>query len=668
MRRTLPIVSLTFALVGLPGCFSGEAPQEVIKLEDHISDDEAPDSAADGDSVAYADEPAPPPVADKAPQQARPAEPKVAYEGAKKESLRDALSGVGVANSGSVGVSTSSLNSSLRKGGGSGKLSIRGSGSGGVSVGRVGTSSRSSRRVRARTKSMPAPAASSYKVSSSASSAMPTMERRSVAKRKKMAKKDRRAPAPQKVASVDRSYAELDQGGTFQHAGTNPFTVTTKDKLSTFSIDVDTASYTYGRRFLKNGNRPNASSVRVEEWVNAFHYEYKSPTGRHPFGISMEAGPSPLDEGRHVLRVGIQGKKISNKDRKPVHLTFLVDTSGSMSRRDKLPLAQRALHHLVDNLDSRDSVALITYAGSTSEVLPQTSARHKQRIHRAIDSLRSGGGTAMGSGMEMAYRNAGKFVAPGSVSRVIVLSDGDANIGRTSHEAILKSIKGYVSEGIKMSAVGFGTGNYRDHLMEQLADAGDGNYSYIDSFAAAKKVFGTDLSGTLQVIAKDVKIQVEMNPKVVKRYRLLGYENRDIADRDFRNDKVDAGEIGAGHSVTALYEGELVDPYAKVKDDVATVRVRYKKPRGMKATEVSKTFTQNLVRTRFGDLDRDTRWAAAVSLAAEVLRGSPYARDKSLEDAWALAAEAAGGKYAKERRELVDLLDRTHKREALAVR
>jgi Ca-activated chloride channel family protein len=658
MRRTLPIASLTFLLACFSGCSDAEAPQEVIQLEDTGADSvEVADVLADPEPTSSARAPA-----DKRDAAPRAAEQKVAaadkasaVQGvpATKPSGTVGIGRVGTLGRGSgnaaygaasSGVSTSSLDSVLSKGGASGKRR---------------TKSRSVKRARV-------PGAAAYKVAAR-SSALPTVDSRRMAPGKKsthMARKDRMRAAPM----PDPVYNHLDEGGTFQHAGINPFTETREDKLSTFAIDVDTASYTYARRFLNNGTRPNPSSVRVEEWVNAFHYAYNNPTGKHPFGIEMEAGPSPLDEGRHILRVGIQGKKISAKNRKPVHLTFLVDTSGSMSRQDKLPLAQRALHHLVDNLKSTDSVALITYAGSTSQVLPQTSARHKSRIHRAIDGLRSGGGTAMGTGMEMAYRNAGKFVAPGSVSRVIVLSDGDANIGRTSHDAILQSVKGYVSEGIKLSTVGFGTGNYRDHLMEQLADAGDGNYSYIDSFAAAKKVFGTDLSGTLQVIAKDVKIQVEMNPKVVKRYRLLGYENRDVADRDFRNDKVDAGEIGAGHSVTALYEVELVDPYAKVKGNVATVRVRYKQPRGTKATEVSRTFTQNHVRTRFGDMSRDTRWASAVSLAAEVLRGSPYTRDKTLEDAWALAAEAAGGPYKKERRELVDLLDRTHRREALAVR
>jgi Ca-activated chloride channel family protein len=678
MRRTLTILSLTFALAAMPGCFGSDTPEKVMQPADEFSADSTVSDTSDSEPAEVAQmkaEPPPPSAdADKGDASAydAPATAASSSKRGKKAGVSDALSPRGIARGDSAPrVRTQSLNSELRSGGGGARVSSAGSGSS-VGIGRVGTvsrrsSSRSHNKAMSDVKGVRVPGASSSGVASlDAAPPRAHSESKRDAARRKVATKDRRVAQP--TPAPEPIYAELDEGGSFQHAGTNPFTETREDKLSTFAIDVDTASYTYARRFLRNGSRPGASSVRVEEWVNAFHYEYKNPTGHPPFNIAMEAGPSPLDEGRHILRVGIQGKKVSAKDRKPVHLTFLVDTSGSMSRHDKLPLAQKALHHLVDNLSSKDSVALITYAGSTSEVLTQTSARHKDRIHRAIDALRSGGGTAMGSGMEMAYRNAGKFVAPGSVSRVIVLSDGDANIGRTRHQDILKSIKGYVSEGITMSTVGFGTGNYRDHLMEQLADAGDGNYSYIDSFAAAQKVFGTDLSGTLQVIAKDVKIQVEMNPKVVKRYRLLGYENREVADRDFRNDKVDAGEIGAGHSVTALYEVELVDPYASVRDDVATVRVRYKQPRGTRATEVAETFTQNHVRTRFGDLERDTRWAAAVSLAAEVLRGSPYARDKSLEDAWALAAEASGGKYAKERRELVDLLDRTHRREALAAR
>jgi Ca-activated chloride channel family protein len=465
-----------------------------------------------------------------------------------------------------------------------------------------------------------------------------------------------------------------EHGGTFVHAGTNPLVKTSEDAQSTFSIDVDTASYNYARRFLERGQRPNASSVRVEEWVNAFHYDYEGPGSGVPFSVHLDGAPSPFSKQRHLVRVGIQGKEVAKRNRKPVHLTFLVDVSGSMSRTDKLPLAQRSLHLLTDQLTERDSVSLVTYAGRTGEVLPQTraSTSGKRAIHRAIDNLRSGGGTNMGSGMEIAYRNAGKYVSDESVSRVIVLSDGDANIGRTSHQAILNNIKGYVSEGVKMSTIGFGTGNYRDHLMEQLADAGDGNYTYIDSFKAAKKAFVTDLTGTLQVIAKDVKIQVEFDPAFVAAYRLVGYENRDIADRDFDNDKVDAGEIGAGHTVTALYEVVLTEEgrYAAARDALAKVRVRYKAPRGMKSTKIERTLKMAAMKDRFGDLDDNVRFASAVAIAAEVLRGSEHASHLSLDDAWALASEALEGPYKKERQEFVALLERAreHGRDHVAWR
>jgi Ca-activated chloride channel family protein len=328
-----------------------------------------------------------------------------------------------------------------------------------------------------------------------------------------------------------------------------------------------------------------------------------------------------------------------------------------MQDEDKLPMAKKSMHLLVDQLDERDSVAIATYAGADTLVLPSTNATNKARIHDAIDRLQSGGGTNMGSGMELAYREAGKHVGGGMVSRVIVLSDGDANIGHTSYDQILASIKGYVSEGVTLSTVGFGNGNYNDNLMEQLADAGNGNYSYIDSMKAARKVFVDDLTGTLQVIAKDVKVQVEFDPAVVGAYRLVGYENRDVADRDFRNDKVDAGEIGAGHTVTALYEVAL-KPGASTDGALCTVHLRSKAPRAEKATETQAVFTTSRIQKRFADLTADTRFAAAVGVASEILRGSPYAAKLTLEDARAMAAEAADGKYAAERQELVNLLSR----------
>lgn len=462
-----------------------------------------------------------------------------------------------------------------------------------------------------------------------------------------------------RVAPVDDEVGGPNPGGTFVHAGVNALVDTREDNLSTFAIDVDTASYTYARRFMRHGQRPNPDSVRVEEWVNAFHYEYASPKDQLPFAVHLAAAPSPFVKGRHLVRVGIQGKRLSKEERKSAHLTFLVDVSGSMSSPDKLPLAQQALHLLTDELRADDSVAIVTYAGNTAEVLPATKATSdgKRRIHQAIDALRTSGGTNMASGMELAYKNAHRFLSSESNSRVIVLSDGDANIGYTSHQEILKSVAGYVSEGVTLSTVGFGTGNYRDHLMEQLANAGNGNYSYIDSLAAAKRVFVDDLTGTLEVIAKDVKIQVELDPSRVAAYRLIGYENRDIADKDFRNDRVDAGEIGAGHTVTALYEVVLRDgDNASELGNIATVRVRHKAPRGVKATEIARSLTGADVRKSFAELDADTRFAAAAALSAEILRGSEHVAHLELEDALALAREAAVGRYAEERMELVELL------------
>lgn len=441
-------------------------------------------------------------------------------------------------------------------------------------------------------------------------------------------------------------------GGTFVHAGTNPFIDTAKDALSTFAIDVDTGSFSFARRYLKQGNLPPDAAVRVEEWVNAMHYSYGGPAKEAavPFAVHVAAAPSPISKGKHLVRVALQGKQVSRAERQPTNLVFLVDVSGSMSDPDKLPLAKDALRLLVNQLREDDSVAIVTYAGATNIVLPATSAQNKSKIMSGIDALNSGGGTNMGSGMELAYREATKGLGGGRSARVMVLSDGDANIGRTGHEEMLKAIRGYVSEGVMMSTVGFGTGNYNDHLMEQLADAGNGNYSYIDSLKTAEKVFVTGLQGTLEVIAQDVKIQVEWNKEIVSSYRLLGYENRDIADKDFRNDKKDAGEVGAGHAVTALYEVELTTRTPTL--DLGMVRVRAKKPRGTKAEELVYAISPRALADSALKLDNDAIAASATALAAEILRGSPYAEGRTLSEAAELLMGAAVGPFADERKEL----------------
>jgi Ca-activated chloride channel homolog len=432
----------------------------------------------------------------------------------------------------------------------------------------------------------------------------------------------------------------------------NPFTLTSEDALSTFAVDVDTASYALFRRYVNGGSLPPREAVRVEEWVNYFKYPLPAPE-QGDFRVDLEGAPSPFSPGRHLLKVGLQGRKIGKSQRKPTHLVFLADTSGSMNSPDKLPLAQSAMKLMVDGLNEQDTVALVTYAGSVRDVLPPTPASERQKLFEAIDSLTAGGGTAMGSGLELAYQHAAKMAGPEVVSRVIVLTDGDTNLGRNlTAETMLESVRGSVQEGVTLSTIGFGMGNYRDDLMEQLADKGNGNCFYIDSEREARRVFQEQLAGTLEIIAKDVKVQVEFDKAAVRGYRLIGYENRDIADRDFRNDKVDAGEIGAGHTVTALYEVELTGEGSKL----ATVRVRAKTPSGSEAAEQSFSLSRGDLHETLARSSAALRFATAVAGTADILRGAPQASDWSLVTAEKLAEGATEG--MSDREEFVSLLRR----------
>ena len=418
----------------------------------------------------------------------------------------------------------------------------------------------------------------------------------------------------------------------------NRMTRATDDALSTFAVDVDTAAYSIARRSLLASQRPTESLVRVEEFVNYFKYGYEAPTSQDAlFSIEATGTRSPVDANTHLLRIGIQARKVSDDERKPVNIVFLVDTSGSMSSPDKLRLAQRALAVAVDRLDERDQVAITTYAGGVRLVLPPTSGARKEEIKRALESLTSGGGTAMNSGMQLAYAQARAMMSSGEVTRVIVCSDGDANIGAASPRAILESIGRYVKEGIRMTTVGFGTGNYKDYMMEQLANRGNGNYFYIDSMRQAERVFGRDLFKMLQDVAQDVKIQVAFDADKVRAYRLVGYENRDVADADFRNDAVDAGEIGAGHQVTALYELVLAE---NATGELAQVRVRAKRPGGTEAKETSFGLQRAHLDQPFASADADYRFAVATMGAAELLRGSPYAEGWTFRRVLSLAADA----------------------------
>ncbi|RME24717.1 MAG: DUF3520 domain-containing protein, partial [Deltaproteobacteria bacterium] len=468
--------------------------------------------------------------------------------------------------------------------------------------------------------------------------AMPGMAADAAPGRARAARKSRAGGLPAATPAAEPVSAEpvtmYGTSETYTDYGVNPFTMVADDALSTFSIDVDTASFTIARKKIEAGVLPPPEAVRVEEFVNYLDYGYAAPTDGEAFAVHMDAMPDPFRSGHHILRVGVQAREISRDARPPLHLTFLVDVSGSMSSSDKLGLARKSLHMLVDSLREDDTVALATYAGRTAKILDPTPASRKWAIHQAIADLRAGGSTAMASGLDLAYEMAWDSFEPGHENRVIVLSDGDANVGNTSWDDMLSQIKGYADRGVTMSTIGFGMGNYQDTLMEQLSNHGDGNNYYIDDADQARRVFVEELGGTLVTVARDTRIQVEFNPDAVLAYRLIGYENRDIADKDFRNDKVDAGEVGSGHNVTALYDVILADGYAR---DLATVRLRYEQPGadvdhgGSGGIERAWTFRDRDLAERPDFASRDLRMAYTAATFAEILRHSPEVEELSLD-------------------------------------
>ena len=417
----------------------------------------------------------------------------------------------------------------------------------------------------------------------------------------------------------------------FQSYGVNPFIDTEDDRYSTFAMDVDTASYVVTRTFLTDGYMRDRDSVRVEEFVNYFEQDYEAPD-EGAFSITIDGSPSQFGlDTHHMIRVGLQGKTIADEDRKDATLIFTIDVSGSMDRQDRLGLVKRSLNLLVDELRDADKVGIVIY-GSTGRIhLEPTSGENKRSIKSAIDRLQSGGSTYVQQGLELAYRMAADEADPERITRVIVLSDGVANVGSTGSESILATIKDYVDEGVTLTTVGFGMGNYNDVLMEQLANDGNGTYHYVDTLAEARRLFVENLTGTLQYIAQDAKIQVEFDGETVRSYRLLGYENRDVADEDFRNDEVDAGEVGAGHTVTALYEIKINDDVTD-DDTLATVRVRYEDPDSGEVSEISQTVTKGDLSTEFTEAPARYQFSAVVAEFAELLRQSYWAREGSLSD------------------------------------
>jgi Ca-activated chloride channel family protein len=436
--------------------------------------------------------------------------------------------------------------------------------------------------------------------------------------------------------------------------GVHPVVSTRTDPFATFGLDVDTASWPLARASLASGYLPAPAAVRVEDFVNRLPYTYPRPPVGQPFAVHAEASPSPWSAGRHLVRVGVQARDVSTTP-KAVHLTFLIDTSGSMSDPDKLPLVKQALTRLVQQLDDGDTVAIVAYAGAAGLVLPPTPISQRDQILSALERLSSGGSTAMGAGIQLAYDLALQRYQPGAVNRVVLASDGDANVGPTKHGPLVETIRYYADQGITLTAVGVGSGGYNGSMMENLAQQGDGLYAWLDGPAEAERVFVEQLTATMEVVARDAKAQVVWNPDRVRAWRQLGYENRDIADRDFRNDRVDAGEIGSGHQVTVIYEVELVPGST---GPLGHVSLRAKPPGpDAPASEWRYALPGSVVRASFEELSADTRMAAAAAGFAEVLRGSEHARQRSLAGAAerVISSARAG---VKEDAELVEMARR----------
>lgn len=441
----------------------------------------------------------------------------------------------------------------------------------------------------------------------------------------------------------------------------NGFKSVKNNPLSTFSIDVDRASYSNVRRFINQGNRPPVDAVRIEELVNYFHYDYPEPEGRHPFSVYTEAAVCPWNSDHYLLHIGLKGKSIDKTELPPSNLVFLLDVSGSMDSPNKLPLLKSAFRMLVNELRPQDRVAIVVYAGAAGLVLESTPGNKKDKILSAIERLNAGGSTAGGAGLQLAYKVAGENFIDDGNNRIILATDGDFNIGASSNAEMERLIEKRRDEGVFMTVLGFGMGNYKDDKMEIIADKGNGNYAYIDNIQEARKVLVSEFGGTLFTIAKDVKFQIEFNPAQVKSYRLIGYENRLLNDEDFNDDKKDAGEMGAGHTVTAIYElvpvgadtsVPSIDPLkyqqqkknirstGQISDELLTIKLRYKKPDGLKSTLMEQTFTGPV--NNIEEASDNLRFSAAVAGFGMILRESENIGNFTLSQVINMAKGAKG--------------------------
>lgn len=460
----------------------------------------------------------------------------------------------------------------------------------------------------------------------------------------------------------------------FERQVANGIMVAGEIPVSTFSIDVDTGSYSTFRRWVNQGRLPQKGTVRVEEMVNYFSYQYPAPnTEEQPFSVNTELAPSPYNADKMLLRIGLKGFEKDKTSLGASHLVFLLDVSGSMSSKDKLPLLKSSLKMLSQQLDEQDRISVVVYAGASGVVLDGVKGNDHLAISQALDKLNAGGSTNGGSGIELAYQLAQKHFITGGVNRVILATDGDFNLGLSTQQGLTDLIEDKRKHGIALTTLGFGQGNYNDHLMEQLADKGNGNYAYIDTLNEARKVLVDELSATLMTIAKDVKVQVEFNPAIVSEYRLIGYENRQLNREDFNNDKVDAGEIGAGHRVTALYEISLVDSPNQANDklrygidtntgeekysrtEIAYLKLRYK-PLDKEVSElISYPILKDSALSRFGQASDDFRFAAAVAGLGQLINQSHHIGDLDYAKVSDIAQSAMGEDPFGYRHEFVQL-------------
>lgn len=460
----------------------------------------------------------------------------------------------------------------------------------------------------------------------------------------------------------------------YQAIDSNPIKRVGEQPVSTFSVDVDTGSYANVRRFLHNGQLPHPDAVRVEELINYFDYAYETPSSDStPFSINTLLMPTPWNKNTKLLRIGLRGYDVDPEQLPNSNLVFLIDVSGSMNDTNKLPLLKTSMQLLVNKMRADDQIAVVVYAGDSGIALESTSGNEKRQINRAIKQLRAGGSTNGSAGIDLAYEIAADNYIEDGINRVILATDGDFNVGTVDFSALLGMIEQRRQSGISLTTLGFGMGNFNDHLMEQLADAGNGNYAYIDTLSEANKVLVEEMSSTLHTIASDVKIQIEFNPAVVAEYRLIGYENRQLKREDFNNDKVDAGDLGAGHTVTALYEvallgsgGERIEPLRYGSDkpilseqsvnDVAHVRLRYKQPGENKSQRIEQTVLVNDAIENLARTSDDARFTAAVAAFAQILRGGNYLGDFDLAAIRKLAKNSRGSDDFGYRAEFLTLL------------